>query len=331
PLITPGYIYFLNITISYYELTDTLPTGKYYYFIAQIDGAGLQSDYTMGSFTINVYQNNDLMIYIVIIIAVISVLGSITGIIIIRKRSQKKLKAHRKKIPLKLVLSHIKEISSSFVASDEREIQELNIQKQNAQNTDREKLLDKMELEPNIKEIKILGEQLFEEGAYLEAIKQFEYAKEVSRKLGRQDDVKLFSELIDGINALIKEREIRIEALDKEKIEGNSIKIFELYQDIINISKKLREFDAVNMFKSEMVDFFSANNVKLVEIQKHRVDLEEQAELSVINGQYEKSIHKFEKCEQISELLMNFNKNEITNIDKFKNKKFESFQKLAEK
>ncbi|MFW9781757.1 MAG: LamG-like jellyroll fold domain-containing protein, partial [Candidatus Heimdallarchaeota archaeon] len=327
PLITSGYVYFFNITVSYYELTDTLPSGKYYYFLAQIDGAGHQSSYTMGSFTININQNDNFMIYLVIIITLTSVLGSVTGIVIIRKRSQRKLRVPRKKIPLKFTLSHIKEISSKY--SEGREIEDLIIKKQTAQDTIREELLDKMDQQPNIEEIKNIGEQLFDDGAYLEAIKQFELAKEISSKIGREEDVTLFSGLIDGINSLIKEREVRIEALNKEKIDGTSLKIFEFYLDVINISKKLRDIDAVSMFKSEMMNFFNANKYKLIEIQKSRVNLEEQAESLSSAGQYEKAIQEFERCEQISELLMNFNKNERIIIDKFKNKKAECQQKLT--
>lgn len=330
PLDTPGYVYFFNITnlgseSSYYEVTDPLPSGKYYYFLAQIDGAGHQSSYTMGSFTINVSQNDDFMIYLILIIALISVLGSVTGIIIIRKRTQRKLRVSRKKIPLKLVLPHVKEISSS---SGDREIQVDIIQKQNTQETYREELLDEMKEGPNIEEIKNLGEQLFDDGAYLEAIEQFELAKIVSRKIGREEDVKLFSELVEVIKALIKEREITIQALDKEKIDGNSRKIFELYQNLIDISKKLRDIDAVDMFKSDMIDFFNDNKYKLIEMQKYRGSLEEHIESLLSIGQYKEATQELEKCVQISELLMNFNKNEIINIEKFKNKKLNLLQRL---
>ena len=116
--------------------------------------------------------------------------------------------------------------------------------------------------------------------------------------------------------------------MDTAKIEGNSIKIFELYQEVIEISDKLKDFDAINMYKSEMTDFFNANKIKLIELQKYEFKLEEQAELSIEAAQYEKAIQKLEKCGQISELLMNFSKNEMNNVERFKNKKLELLQKL---
>ena len=331
PSNTPGYVFFANITnlgstSSYYELTEVLPSGRYYYFLAQVDGAGHQSDFTMGSFTIG--MNNNLMIYIIIAIALTSVAGSVTAIVIIRKKSQKRLRAPRKKIPLKLILSHIAEISSSIPISDGEEIQDLIIQKSNIEDINREELLQERALLPNIEEIKNLGEDLFNEGAYLEAVKQFEHARDILRNQGKEEEATLFLELIDGIKGLIKEREMRIEALEVEKVNGNSIKIFELYQDVIEISKNLRDFDAVNMFKSEMMDFFDANKLKVIELQKHRNNLELEAEISASNSQIEKAIKEFEICERISELLMNYNKNEIINVEKFKDKKLDLLKKL---
>jgi len=330
PSITPGYVYNVNLTntgsgSSYFELTEELPSGKYYYFLAQIDGTCHQSSYTVGSFTIMLNQNpTDLMIYIIIAIALVSVMGSVSIIVVMRKRSQNKIKAPRKKIPLKLILHHIGEISSSFEAN----IQDLSIQKPSSQSFISEITPEKKVDKDDIDEIKKLGEELFEEGAYLEAIKQFEYAKDILGKDGKEEEVVIVLELITGIKGLIKEREIRIEALDTEKITGNSIKIFELYQEVIEISKKLKDFDALNMFKSEMIDFYNVNKIKLLEIQRYRNNLEEQAELSSSNGQYEKSIHEYEMCELISELIMNFNKNEKINVEKFRNKKLDLLKKI---
>ncbi|MFW9896433.1 MAG: DUF2341 domain-containing protein, partial [Candidatus Thorarchaeota archaeon] len=117
PYITPGYIKKYNITnlgneSSYFELTDDLPLGKYYYFLTQVDGAGHESSYTMGTFTINLNpNNNDLTIFIVITVIVISVASSITAITIVRKKSRKRISPPRKKVHLKIILAHIDKIS----------------------------------------------------------------------------------------------------------------------------------------------------------------------------------------------------------------------------
>ncbi|MFX0012748.1 MAG: hypothetical protein ACFE9R_20725, partial [Candidatus Hermodarchaeota archaeon] len=309
--------------------TEALPSGKYYYFLTQTDGAGHMSSYTVGSFEIQVNDNNNnLMLYIIIAIGIVSVLGSVSAIVVVKRKSQKKMKPYRKKIPLKITLSHLKAISSLTPSSDEEETQSLIPQQPIIHDTSKEEIAVEKEQIYNIEELKHLGESMFEEGAYLEAIEQFDYVKELLIKQGREEEATLFSELINGINTLIKEREIRTKVLEAEKVNGDSIRIFELYQEIIEISKKLRDFDGVNMFNSEMNDYFNANKIKLIELQKYGFKLEEQADLLSNTGQYEKAAQEFEKCEQISELLMNYNKHETINVEKFKNKKLDCLKKL---
>ena len=332
-LITPGYIFEVNLTnngsgSSYFELTEDLPSGKYYYFLAQTDGAGNKSSYTVGSFEIQINDDNNIMLYIIIAIAIVSVLGSVSAIVVIKRKSQKQMKPFRKKIPLKVTLSHLEAISPVTQSSYEDETQNLINQQPVTHDTFKEEIPVEKEQILNIEELKHLGESMFEDGAYLEAIEQFECVKELLIEQGKKEEAKLISELINGINKLIKEREMRTKVLEAEKMNGDSIKIFELYQEIIEISKKLRDIDGVNMFNSEMNDYFNANKIKLIELQKYSFKLEEQADLSSNAGQYEKAIQEFEKCEQISSLLMNFSKNEINNVEKFRNKKLATLQKL---
>jgi tetratricopeptide (TPR) repeat protein len=322
PLITPGYVYMFNITNSFYELTYDLSPGKYYYFLAQVDGAGHQSNYTMGTFTFNLNSNNNnLTMYIIVALILASMVGSVTVIVILRKKSQKKVSSLRKKVPHKLILRHIDKILSSELTLDEKELQNMLIQKEQNRFFN-DGLLDKADLKINIDELKALGEELFKEGAYLEAIKQFQYAKEVLSKHGRNEDVKLFSDLIAGIEGLIEERERRLEFLEMEKIGGNSVKIFNLYYDIIEISEKIRDIDAVNMFKSELIQYFQMNKYKLEDIENHRSNLEHEADTLSNNHYFELAAQTYGKCEEISQLLVKLGKEEeIANVEKFKNKK----------
>ncbi|MFW9773597.1 MAG: DUF2341 domain-containing protein, partial [Candidatus Thorarchaeota archaeon] len=101
PLTTPGYIHFVNITnegteSSYYELPYILPSGRYYYFLYQIDGVGHQSSFTMGTFTLVSGNTGDLNNSFIIIIIIIAIsVGSIATIIIVKKNAQKKAKPPR--------------------------------------------------------------------------------------------------------------------------------------------------------------------------------------------------------------------------------------------
>ncbi|MFX1532395.1 MAG: DUF2341 domain-containing protein, partial [Promethearchaeota archaeon] len=326
PSITPGYIYRFNITnegneSSYFELNATLPSGKYHYFLTQVDGAGHESPYTKGSFSINLNpNNNEFPIYLILAVILISVAGSITGITIVRKKSHKKISPPRKKVPLKLILAHIAKISSQ---------EPISYQKDQIQSS-REELFEKVDLEIDIDEIKSLGEELFNEGAYLEAIKQFQSAKEILLKQGKNKEVALFSDLIAGIEGLIDEREKRLEILEKEKINGDSVKVFELYYDIIEISKKLRDFDAINMFQSELYQFFQTRKFKLIDIENHRFELEKKADSFSNNGYFEMAAQIYGKCEEISQFLVKLEiEEEIANVEKFKNKKNENLEKFS--
>jgi hypothetical protein len=175
-----------------------------------------------------------------------------------------------------------------------------------------------------------LGEELFKEGAYLEALKQFQNAKELLSKQNKNGEAGLFSDLIAGIEGIIEEREKRLEILEREKMEGDSVKIFDLYYDIIEISKKLRDLDAINMFQSDLYEFFQTKKSKLGDIENYRFDLEKKAESLSNNSFFEVAAQLYGKCEDISQFLLKFEKEgEIANIEKFRNKKNENLEKIT--
>jgi len=337
PSITPGYVYKFNITnigpgSSYYELTATLPSGKYYYFLAQIDGAGQQSSYTMGSFTINLDpNNNNLMIYIIIAVIIVSAVGSITVIVILRKKARRQMGPPKKKIPFKVVLTHFEKISSLTSILNQKEAQNKEIQIQNKNQSYSDDLTEKEDLGFDVDEIKSMGEELLAEGAYLEAIKQFQTAKEILLKSDRHEEAILFSDLIAGIKSLVEEREKRLELLESEKIMGDTARIYDIYYDIIEISKKLKDIDGINMFQIDLIKFFQANESKLPELEIIRFNFEQQAASLLDNFLYKDAAKLYEKCENLSQFLENFRKEEISNIEKFRNKKNECLKKLIDK
>jgi len=118
--------------------------------------------------------------------------------------------------------------------------------------------------------------------------------------------------------------------LENEKIHGDSARIFDLYYDIIEISKKLRDFDAISMFQTELIQFFQTNKFKLPEIEKLRFNLEQQADLLLNDHLFEMAAKMYEKCEILSLLLENFSKEEIINVENFRNKKDKCLQNLTD-
>jgi len=335
PFSTPGFIFEINIssTISYYELLEYLSPRNYHFFIYAIDLAGNQGDATTGIFTIISTSASSSafpswMIYIIIAVIVISAVGSISVIIILRRKAQKKMVPPKKRVAFKILLEHIAKLCLPELTSDERELQTVLIQKEQNQSYS-EILPDKVDVGINVDEIKALGEELFEEGAYLEAIKQFQHANDLLSKQDKIEEVVILSDLITGIEGLIEEREKRLEVLEIEKIEGEPVKIFELYYDVIEISKRLRDFDVISMYQSELIQYFQINQFKLNDLENYRSNLEHEADSLSNNDFFEKAAQIYGKCEEISQLLVKLEKRgEIVNVEKFRNKKNECLEKF---
>jgi len=334
--ITPGYVFEFNITntgpeSSYIELTEILSPGKFYYFLSQIDGIGQQSSFTTGSFTvIGRSDNNGLMMTIIISLIFASVIGSIATVIIVKRRFQKKILPHRKKIPIKMIISHINNILSSKLIFEREDSQKKKIRKNLDKKLHELELIDEKELENQLNEIKTLGEELLHEGAYLEAQKQFETAEKILLKLGRKNEALLFSDLTTGIKELSEEREKRLEILEHEKLEGNSMNIFNIFYDLIEISKNLRDQDAANMYLSELIQIFQADKLKLIDLRNQSLILEEQANSLKNSNLFEKAAKVYEKCEKISHFLVQLgSEEEKTSVEKFRNKKNECIENIS--
>jgi len=330
PYITPGYVFMSNITnigpvSSFFELQEGIPPGSYYFFLIQIDGVGHQSSYTMGTFTmISVGNgNNEIMPFIIIGIIFASVIGSITTIVIVKRRIQKGSIPPRKKIPLKIILSHIDNISDSSQSSEKIAIQKGKKQKEST---------DNKELMARINKIKIYGEELFNEGAYLEAQKQFEFAEKILLKLGKKGEALLFSDLTIGIKELSKERDNKLETLEEAKLDNDSLKIFELSYDLIELSKKLKDYDSASMYLSELTQFYQTDQITLRDLEYQRFNLYKQANSLTEEKIFGKSAEFYEKCEKISQFLVQIGReNEKNNVEKFRKKIKDCLNKASQK
>ena len=339
PYITPGYVYMSNITnvgpeSSYFELHEVIPPGSYYFFLIQIDGVSHQSSYTMGTFTMIPVSNgiNEFMPFVIIGIIIASVIGSITTIVIVKRKIQKDSLPRRKKIPLKIILSHIDNISDSSQSSEKIAIQKVNKQKENYKVLPQKESIDDKELMARINKIKIYGESLFNEGAYLEAQKQFEIAEKILLKLGKKEEALLFSDLTIEIKELSEERDKKLETLEEAKLGNDSLKIFEIYYDLIEFSKKLKDYDSASMYLSELTQFYKTDKIKLRDLEYQRFNLDKQANSLIEENKFEKSAELYEKCEKISQFLVPIGKeNEKDNVEKFREKIKDCLNKASQK
>ncbi|MCJ7649577.1 MAG: hypothetical protein MUP85_13255, partial [Candidatus Lokiarchaeota archaeon] len=305
PYISPNYVFMSNITnigseSSYFELHEVIPPGTYYFFLMQIDGLGHQSSYTVGSFTIIPV----VMPFVIIGIIFASVIGSITTIVVVKRKIQKDSLPRRKKIPLKIIISHIDNISDSSQSSEKITISKVKKQKENNKLLPQKESIEDKELMAKINKIKIFGENLFDEGAYLEAIKQFELAEKILLKLGKKEEAFIFSNLTSGITELNEERDKKLEALEAAKLGNDSLKIFEIYYDSIELSKKLKDYDSASMFLSEFTQFYQTDQIMLRDLKSQRFNLCIQANSLIIERKFEKSAEFFELCEKISQFLV---------------------------
>jgi len=330
PNITPGYVFIINITnsgteSSYCQLSENLNEGPYYYFISQIDGTGHQSSYTMGTFTIVSINdgpgNTDFLIVIIIGIILASIAGLILTGIIVKKRTKKEILPQKLKIPLKGILIHVDKISNYHLDQKDTS-QDKSAKKKPDQSLTGDKISNETAFDIELKEIRKLGEELFNEGAYLEAKSQFEIARDKLMGYNRIEEAKMFEELIDGIEGLTEERDKRLENLEQIKSEGNPVKIIEIYFDLIENSQKLKELDEVKMYQSELAQYFKENESKAEKLEKYNVLLEQRADSLYNDSEFEQASKIYKKCEKVSQFLVLLGKDEEnSNVIKFRGKK----------
>jgi hypothetical protein len=333
PYATPGFVYSFNISnigseSSFFELTEPLVKGKYYYFLFQTDGVGHQSDYTMGTFSIVSLVDPSFMNLIIIIVIIGSLIGISLTIIIARKRMKKQITPPREKISLKVIINHIDRMSRSDLTSKKTKISK---KKEKTESPSKTQLVDEEILKNRIEKIKTFGKELFAEGAYLEAQKQYEFAEKILLKLGRKEEALKFSNLKISIKQLTEEHEKKLELLEEVKTGKESIRIFELYNDLIELSLRLKDEDTADMYKSELIHIFETDKIKLKDLEYERFKFYKQANSLMEEEEFEKSSEIYEKCENISIFLIELGRiNEAVNVEKFRYKINECLKKASQ-
>jgi tetratricopeptide (TPR) repeat protein len=225
----------------------------------------------------------------------------------------------REKIPIKGILSHIDKISKSELTSAKSSAPKKKEKKQSESPSDTKLSIDEEMLKNRIDKIKAFGKELFAEGAYLEAQKQFEFAEKILLRLGRKEEALEFSGLKINIKELAEQRDKKLELLEVEKTGKNSISIFELYNDLIELSSRLKDVDMASMYQSELIQIFQTDEARLKDLEYQRFKLYKEANLLMDEKVFEKSAEIYEKCENISLFLVELGSlNETINVEKFR-------------
>jgi tetratricopeptide (TPR) repeat protein len=236
----------------------------------------------------------------------------------------------RKKVPLKVILSHINNISKSSQIKETTEIHKPT--KQKKKKTANKKLISDKELEARINKIKNYGEKLLTEGAYLEAQKQFEFAENILLKLDKKEEALVFSDLKIGIKELSEQRDDRLEMLEEVKLGNDTLKIFDTYYDIIELSEKLKDYDSADIYLSELIHFYQNEQRKLRDLEYQRFKLYKKANSLIKEKSFEQSVELYEMCEKISQILVEIGReNEKNNVKKFQEKVKECLKKASQK
>ena len=285
----------------------------------------------MGTFTI-LSTSNDFMLFLIIGIIGASVVVSVTSVVVVKRRIQKDSIPRRKKVALKIILTHLDRISSSSQISKKNEIQKPKKQEKNNKTISQKESISNEELMLRINKIKTYGEKLLTEGAYLEAQKQFEFAENILLKIGKNEEALLFSDLTIGIKELSEERDEILIMLEKEKLGIDSLKIFDLYYSLIELSEKLKDYDSADMYLSELTQFYQTEQIMLRDLEYQRFKFYKLANSLTEEKNFEKSVELYEKCEKISQFLVHIGReNEKNNVKKFRDKINECLNKAAQK
>jgi hypothetical protein len=230
PLTTPGYIFEVNVTESYYEYTEILQPGDYYFFLYQIDGAGNQGSAAYGSFTILSSSPSspppEFPFWIIIVIIGAAV-GGVVGIVVLKKSKSKK--TFIAQIPEKKP-----EIKPKLEIHEELRLLDYEVLKNKSReelNTREEKLLEYIKtLEENkeyTKEAEFIGQLMIIEnilGNYEE------------EQLYRQKQIDV---AVKGLEYLKDQYEIESK---KAAVSGDYSKALELYNESKLISDNLKMY-----------------------------------------------------------------------------------------
>lgn len=159
--------------------------------------------------------------------------------LLLKNKSMQQLR--RRKGPLRIIPSHINQISSSPIApAPDSRIKEIY------------EKLDAAILESQVNEIQELGDELIAEGAYLKVINYFNQAATTFLRNGFFKEARTFTNKVMEIRHLILERDQKLNLLAKEKSANHLMNLPILYRAIIEISRKLNDLEGIQFYQSEL-------------------------------------------------------------------------------
>ncbi|NVM01200.1 MAG: hypothetical protein HWN67_02615 [Candidatus Helarchaeota archaeon] len=150
-------------------------------------------------------------------------------------------------------------------------------------------------------------------------------------KIKRKKEALFFSRKYDQVKKLIDQRKETLKLLTKAKFNKEIIQVINLYNEVIEISKELNDFDGIGMYKAKLSEFTKSCKISIPELELKMMVLEEQAAKCEKEYLYGAASDNYEKCEKICLLLMQLGSEEVeANLEKFREKK-ESLRNIIAK
>ncbi|MFX1452679.1 MAG: hypothetical protein ACFFCM_17710, partial [Promethearchaeota archaeon] len=182
--------------------------------------------------------------------------------------------------------------------------------------------IDDKKLEEQINKIKKKAKNLFDNGDYLAALKLFKNMADHLLKIDRKKEAEFFSRKYEQIKKLTEQRKESLKLLTRAKFSKDIVQVISIYNEVIEISKELNDFDGIEMYKAKLNEFTKSHKISTSELELKIMVLEEQAEKLEKTYLYGAASDLYEKCEKISLLLIKLGKeDEEPNVLKFRKKK----------
>ena len=96
----------------------------------------------------------------------------------------------------------------------------------------------------------------------------------------------------------------KLELLEQEKLAKNTSNITNLYFDLIDIAKRLKDFDGIEMYQSELKQLYDDGILSISDFIQERGKLEDEANLFLNQFHYRKAAERYENCEDITHFLI---------------------------
>ncbi|MFX1297431.1 MAG: hypothetical protein ACFFD2_21565 [Promethearchaeota archaeon] len=141
-------------------------------------------------------------------------------------------------------------------------------------------------------------------------------------KIDRKKEAEFFSRKYEQIKKLTEQRKESLKLLTRAKFSKDIVQVISIYNEVIEISKELNDFDGIEMYKAKLNEFTKSHKISTSELELKIMVLEEQAAKLEKTYLYGAASDIYEKCEKISLLLIKLGKeDEESNVLKFRKKK----------